>query len=75
MKKREIRKNLQFFNQWDVRKTNNTTLENCIAVVEGRDPVPVFLLGDPAYPLLPLLMKEFSGVGENKREKFFIYKF
>ena len=32
-------------------------------------------MGDPEYPLFPLLMKEFSGVGENKREKIFFYKF
>ena len=44
-------------------------------IVEGSNPVPVFLLGDPAYSLLPLLMKECSGAGENKREKLFMYKF
>ena len=43
-------------------------------LVEGRDPVPVFLLSDPAYPLLPFLMREFSGGGRNEREKFFRYK-
>ena len=32
-------------------------------LVEGRDPAPVFLLGDPAYPPLPFLMKEFSRGG------------
>ena len=41
-------------------------------LLEGRDPVPVFLLGDPAYPLLPFLMKEFSGGGRNERENFFV---
>ena len=34
-------------------------------LVEGRDPVPVFLLGDPTYTLLPFLMKEFSRDGKN----------
>ena len=75
MKKREIRKNSQFVNQWDAPKKNNTTLYNSIAIVEGSNPLPVFLLGDPAYSLLPLLMKECSGAGENKREKLFMYKF
>ena len=43
-------------------------------LVEGRDSAPVFLLGDPTYPLLSFLMKEFSGGGRNEREKFFSYK-
>ena len=43
-------------------------------LVEGRDHVPVFLLADPAYPLLSFLIKEFSGGGRNEREKFFSYK-
>ena len=36
--------------------------------------VPVFLLGDPAYLLLPYVMKEFSRGGKNDRERFFSYK-
>ena len=40
-------------------------------LVEGKDPVPVFLLGDPACPLLPFLMKEFSGGEINEKKKFF----
>ena len=43
-------------------------------LVERRDPVPVFFLGDPAYPLLKFLMKKFSEGGRNEREKFFSYK-
>ena len=33
-----------------------------------------FLLGDPAYPLLPYVTKEFSWGGKNDRERFFSYK-
>ena len=43
-------------------------------LVEGREPVLIFLLHDRACPLLPFLMKEFSGGGINKRERFFSYK-
>ena len=43
-------------------------------LVEGGDSALVFLFGDPAYCLLPFLMKEFSGGGRNEREKFFSYK-
>ena len=33
-----------------------------------------FLLGDPAYPLMPYLMKEFAAGGSTPREQYFGYK-
>ena len=31
-------------------------------------------MSDPTYPVLPFVMKEFSGGGRNEREKCFNYK-
>ena len=43
-------------------------------VLEGEDPLPVFLLGDPAYPLMPYIMKEYAAGGSTPREQYFGYK-
>ena len=40
-------------------------------IVEGEPEVPLCTLGDPAYPLLPFLIKEFSKGGKNSSERFF----
>ncbi len=43
-------------------------------VVPSEDPVPICILGDPAYPLLPYLMKEFAKGGSTSSEQFFGYR-
>ena len=40
-------------------------------LVPDTDPVLICVLGDPAYPLLPYLMKEFPGEGSTSQEQFF----
>ena len=52
-------------------KFRNGHIPPCPSVlVDGEDPVPVCILGDTAYPLLPFLMKEFSNGGKMHRSSF-----
>ena len=46
----------------------------CKEIVEGEIPVPVCILGDPAYPLLQFLMKEYPDGETSLAEQFFGYR-
>ena len=39
-------------------------------IFERRPAVPICILEDPAYPLLPFLMKEFANGGRIKKNSF-----
>ena len=65
----------------DARMFSTSTLSNDIrnrsiprckkVIVKGEPAVPICLLGGPAYPLLPCLMKEFANGGKDEFEEFF----
>lgn len=49
---------------------SGTLVPNSLRVLAGT-PVPVVILGDPAYPLLPWLIKPYSGTGLSAKAKKF----
>lgn len=54
----------EFISQQNTSKEDNTT------TWKDTDPIPVFLFGDSAHPLLSFIMKEFSGDGSIQNNSF-----
>ena len=56
-------------------KLRNGSIPKCEKVIaQNEPPVPVSILGDPAYPLLSFIMKEFANDGNNQSEQFYGFR-
>ena len=49
------------------------TIPPCRSRILDKD-VPVFIIGDPAYPLMPYVMKEYAGGGTTQQEQYFGFR-
>ena len=51
------------------------TSTNCLRIgksnIPDKDPIPVFLLEDPTYSLLPYIMLEYANGGSTHQEQYF----
>ena len=65
----------------DARVFSNSKLKNLLKngqippcrrkLLPDEDPITLLLLGDPAYPLLSYMMKEYANGGTNRQEQYF----
>ena len=61
-----------FSNSFINKKLRNGSIPKCEKVIVQNEPsVPVRILGDPAYPLLPFLMIKFANGGKNQWEQVY----
>ena len=49
------------------------TIPPCRSRILDED-VPVFIIGDPAYPLMSYVMKEYAGGGTTQQEQYFGFR-